>query len=268
LYNYLKREKLPDYSKINISQRLNLANQAALEAGAGLRKNKGAWNVLVKEAERDRKLRADLESEKILLRHLLDNSDYPLLTEETGWHGLQAGADANREPEVFWLIDPLDGTVNYATNIPLCCVSVALVCAGKPILGAVYDFERDELFSGGYNIGLTVNGQATGISKAIKKSESILMTGFPKARDFSENAMAQFGVEASGWQKVRMIGSAALSMAYVAAGRADAYQEESIMPWDIAAGWALVEAAGGKVEVQMDDFMTPLTLLATNRGLE
>lgn len=263
----LEEKKLSNFSDINITQCLNLANQAALEAGSALSKNKIAWNIFVDEPERDRKLRADLESEKILLNHFLNNSDYPLLTEETGWHGLVSKSGEKNEPDIFWIIDPLDGTVNYSMNIPLCCVSVALVCAGKPILGVVYDFERNELFSGGDKLGVTRNGQAVGVSTTLKKSNSILMTGFPKARDFSDAAMFRFGMEAADWQKVRMIGSAALSMAYVASGRADAYQEENIMPWDIAAGWALVEAGGGNVEVQMEGFRAPLFVSAANGHL-
>jgi myo-inositol-1(or 4)-monophosphatase len=258
---------MPVISDINITKHLGLANQATLEAGAALNKNKLAWNDLVGEHKRDRKLRADLESEKILLGCLLVTDGYPVLTEESGWHGMALDFDGESEPDTFWIIDPLDGTVNYSMNIPLWSVSVALVCAGKPVLGVVYDVERNELFSGGRDLGVTLNGQDIGVSSTLQKSESVLMTGFPKARDFSNAAMSRFGVEVADWQKVRMIGSAALSMAYVAAGRADAYQEENIMPWDIAAGWALVESAGGRVEVQMENFVMPLTVLATNGNL-
>ena len=260
----LKEKKLLEEFSINVPHCMELANKAALKAGAALSKNKISWNVLVQEPDRDRKLRADSEAEKILVSLILENSDYPLITEETGWHGSTPTLYEKKEPEVFWVIDPLDGTVNYSMSIPICCVSIALVCSGKPILGVVYDFERNELFSGGLNLSAMLNGHSIKVSSTPNKSESVLMTGLPKARDFSDAGMYQFGKEVAGWQKVRMIGSAALSMAYVAAGRADAYQEEKIMPWDIAAGWALVNAGGGKVDVEMDDFRRPLNVFAHN----
>ena len=253
-----------DVNDINITRFLNLANKAALESGAALVKNKFAWSFSIDEPKRDKKLLADTESEKILLHQLLNNSGYPVLTEESGWHGENTRPKQRIEPNVFWIIDPLDGTVNYSMNIPLCCVSIALVCNKKPVLGVVYDFDRDELFSGGYGQGATMNGKKIMVSKLKKKSESIIMTGFPKASDFSDHGLARFGLEVASWQKVRMLGSAALSMAYVAAGRADAYKEENIMPWDIAGGWALIELAGGNVQVTMDDFINPLTISATN----
>lgn len=253
-----------DINDIDIIKSLNLAKEAALEAGAALIKNKITWNSPIDELQRDKKLRADIESERILLNQLMNNSDYPVLTEETGWHGTVIKSNEKVEPDIFWIIDPLDGTINYSMNIPLCCISMALVFNGKPILGVIYDFERDELFSGGYNQGVFMNGRAIETSKVVKKSDSVIMTGFPKARDFSEHSLVCFGKEVASWQKVRMIGSAALSMAYVAAGRADAYKEENIMPWDIAAGWALIELAGGSVNVSINSFRNPVTVNATN----
>jgi myo-inositol-1(or 4)-monophosphatase len=255
---------LLDINDINISKFLNLAEKAALQSGVALVKNKVAWNFSIDKPKRDKKLLADIESERILLEQLLTYSEYPVLTEESGWHGINTELEQRIEPNVFWIIDPLDGTVNYSMNIPLCCVSIALVCNKKPVLGVIYDFYRDELFSGGYGQGATMNGEKIKVSKLKKKSESIIMTGFPKARDFSDHGLARFGLEVASWQKVRMLGSAALSMAYVAAGRADAYKEENIMPWDIAGGWALIEFAGGNVHVRMDDFLNPITISASN----
>jgi myo-inositol-1(or 4)-monophosphatase len=259
---------LSDINNINIAKCLALANDGALKAGAALTKNKVVWNLIIHDSERDKKLKADIESEKILLHHFLNNSDFPVLTEETGWHHLGGKSINEIESGIFWIIDPLDGTINYSMNIPLCCVSVALICNRKPVLGAIYDFERAELFSGGLGLGVKMNGQIIKVSEKIKKSESILMTGFPKARDFSERGMTRFGIAAADWRKVRMLGSASLSMAYVAAGRADAYEEESIMSWDVSAGWALIELAGGRVEAQMESFRSPLNVCATNGHLK
>lgn len=253
---------------IDIDQNLVLATDAALTAGSALVKNRSKWSVLIGQTNRDRKLLADVESEKLLIQFITDNSSYPLLTEEMGWYGLNTENLKDKNPEIFWIIDPLDGTVNYSTNIPLCSVSIALIYKGRPILGVVYDFNREELFSGGYGKGATFNGKKFNVSKTSEKSRAILMTGFPKSRNFSKEAVSNFVVTAAAWQKIRMFGSASLSLAYVANGRADAYQEDDIMFWDIAAGSALVEAAGGNVEFVVDDFTMPLSVLATNGYLK
>jgi len=190
---------------------------------------------------RDVKLVADQMSEELILGELRGATGIPALAEETGHRG----------PEhvngLLWVVDPLDGTVNYSRSIPQCCVSIALLQHDVPTVGVIYDFTRDEMFSGIVGAGAWLNAKVINVSQINQRRYAILATGLPSRRDFSPQALSRFGQSLAGWQKVRMFGSAALSLAYVASGRVDAYWEESIMPWDIAAGHAIVEAAGGAI---------------------
>lgn len=238
---------------------LSLAAEATKMAGKALSANRDEWNTANVSAARDIKLRADLEAENLLLNHLKTNSIFPILTEETGWHN-----DHGMSQETFWIVDPLDGTANYAKNIPLCCTCVALMHHYVPVLGAIYDFTRNEIFLGAPGYGATLNGIDIHVSTTDAKNAAILMTGFPIRRDFSNKAMNRFAGEAAQWKKVRMIGSAALSLAYVAAGRADVYHEEAIMLWDVAAGLAIVEAAGGRTTVLKTADEEPMKVVADN----
>jgi myo-inositol-1(or 4)-monophosphatase len=185
----------------------------------------------------------------------------PVFSEEAGWIGGRAAAGDH------WLVDPLDGTANYGCGVPLCCVSVALMSAGRPVAGVVYDFNRDEMFAGCRGHGASLNGTPIRVSAKAAKDISVLATGLAVRGDYSDQAMDAFARDMRQWKKVRMIGSAALSLAYVAAGRFDAYRESAIMMWDVAAGWALVEAAGGVVRANFSDLSHPIDIAACNPRL-
>ena len=200
-------------------------------------------NDILNLAGRDIKHRADLETEKIIFNILGKNSEYPLLTEESGQHG-----NVHTDSPV-WIIDPLDGTLNYTRGIGFCCVSIALWQRDKPILGVVFDFNREELFSGLVGQGAWCNEKPIVVSNIECPAKAVLTTGFPVNRDFSSGAIKDFLVQVQQFKKIRLLGSAALSLAYVACGRVDAYTEEDIMLWYVAAGIALVKAAGGFVLV-------------------
>jgi myo-inositol-1(or 4)-monophosphatase len=137
----------------------------------------------------------------------------------------------------------------------------------RPIAGVIYDFSRDEMFVGGLGIGATLNGSPIQVSSKSGKETAILSTGLAVSGDYSDRAMTTFAYEIARWKKVRMIGSAALSLAYVACGRFDAYREQAIMLWDVAAGWALVEAAGGVVRAEVPELTSPTNVFASNRAL-
>ena len=144
-----------------------------------------------------------------------------------------------------WIVDPLDGSINFLRGIPSCAVSIGLIKDGEPILGVVYDFNREEMFSGIVGEGAWLNGRDIYISKVREKSEAIIMTGFPSYTDYSTEALDKYISMVQSFKKIRLIGSAALSLAYVASGRADAYYEKDIKIWDVVAGLALVKSAGG-----------------------
>lgn len=218
---------------------LNIACQAVKLAGETICNIKRS--AILNSNGRDVKHLADTESEKIIIHALKAlNSNYPIIAEETGEFG---DIDGN-SPK--WIIDPLDGTVNFSRNIDYCCVSIAL-WDRNPILGVLYDFNREELFSGVVGQGAWLNEQSLQTSDIELPEQAILATGFPVNRDFTSTTLQEFLSQIKKFKKIRLLGSAALSLAYVASGRIDCYAEDDIMLWDVAAGIAIVKAAGGYV---------------------
>jgi len=219
-------------------QEFELAKTAAKIAGECLRKINRS--DILSDSGRDIKHQADIDSEQLIIE-TLQTLNHPVLAEESGEHGIFS------EDAPYWVIDPLDGTLNYSYTIPLCCVSIALWKQDTPILGVIYDFIHDELFTGIVGQGAWCNEKPIIVNKTTEFNQAILATGFPVNRDFSDQAIQNFVKQIQAFKKVRLLGSAALSLAYVAYGRIDAYKEENIMFWDVAAGIALVKAAGGFV---------------------
>ena len=222
---------------------LALATRAATEAGARLREDFHSEKSILSEIGRDIKLQADQDAEKHIL-DLFQTTGYSVLAEESGEHG-ELNADT-----LCWVVDPLDGTMNYSRRMPLCCVSIALCRGEEPLLGVIYDFNRDELFTAVVGAGAWVNGVPAQVSTSTDPEKAILTTGFPVSFAYEDQGMADFCGRVRRFKKTRMLGSAALMLAYVGSGRADAYSEDDIMLWDIAAGIALVKAAGGYVNIQ------------------
>jgi len=221
---------------------LTLAVATARAAGAALAKRSD--RTVNSESDHDIKLQADVDSET-LIRERLARTKLPVIGEEIGG---DAGLLDHDEP--YWAVDPLDGTYNYLRGIPGACVSIGLWRGRRPVLGVVFDFWRDELYAGGTGLGLTMNGRALKPRWAPDIPRAVLCTGFPSTTDRGGEAVRGFVARVEKFKKIRMIGTAALALAYVAGGRVDAYFEESIKLWDIAAGLALVESAGGFVRVE------------------
>jgi myo-inositol-1(or 4)-monophosphatase len=224
---------------IEFIKELNIAKKAALKAGNFLRKNKIDINKTISSTNRDIKLQADIESERIIKEILKKDSTVGILAEESGLSSEESSKN-------LWVIDPLDGTANYSRDIPLCCVSIAMLSNTKPVLGVIYDFNNDELYEGSLNTSACLNGKKISVSKTKKTEEGVLVTGLPNDTDYSNKAMMEMIKNFQNWRKVRMIGSAALASAYIASGKADLYMENKSYLWDIAAGAAIVNAAGGE----------------------
>jgi len=222
---------------------LKLAARASKAAAGFLHEAFSRDKRVLAEEGRDIKLQADRDAEAIIL-DVLRESGHAVLAEESG----ESGAPEDDAP--VWIVDPLDGTMNYKHGIPLCCVSIALSLGGKPVLGVIEDFNRGECFQGIPREGAWLNAGPMRVSGATDAGRAILVTGFPTKFDVHGPGLQQFMDNARRFKKVRMLGSAALMMAYVAAGRVDAYAEDDIMYWDVAAGAALVEAAGGWVNLE------------------
>ena len=226
----------------NTYKELVIAKKAIFEAGNHLLKNKASLKEVILSSNKDVKLKADIDAEKIIKTIIENNSDYPILAEESG-------LSAETIPKIFWVVDPLDGTANYARNIPICCVSIALISDLKPILGVIYDFINNDLYEGSINTKALVNGKEISVSKVINSQEGILITGLPNNTDYSDNALLKMIKDFQNWRKVRMIGSAAMASAYIASGKADLYKEKKTYLWDVAAGAAIVNAAGGEASI-------------------
>lgn len=233
---------MPQSAACDWGVELEGAREAALAAGAYLASSPPEGYGVVLATDRDVKLEADRHAEAIIMEHLTP-SGYPILAEESGEHG-EVDGDAP-----LWIVDPLDGTVNFSRHIPICCVSIGLYAAGRPVLGVINDFNRGELFTAIAGQQASCNGKPISVSKVTNTKDAVLTTGFTAYRDYSSEALQAYHNRLSGFKKVRMIGSAALSMAYVAIGRFDAYVEDDVKLWDIAGGAAIVEAAGGHLAV-------------------
>ena len=223
---------------------IEIAIKAAKSAGKYLLQERKNLNLKIKSDPRDTKLIADIESEKLILDILSSESKYSVLAEE-------AGKSSDNLGEIFWVVDPLDGTANYNRNIPICCVSIGLISNMKPLIGVIYDFNNDDLYVGdSINNSTTVNNIKIHVSDIQNKQDGVLITGLPFNTDYSDKALGKLISDMQTWKKVRMIGSAAMASCYVASGKADLYQENGIYLWDILAGAAIVESAGGKAVIK------------------
>lgn len=206
----------------------------------------------------------DHQSEEYLLGEVQrDFPDHHIFSEESGV--IEGNADH------VWYIDPLDGTVNYAHHIPIFCVSIAYALNGVLKLGAVYDPMRDEMFLAERGKGATLNGKPLRVSSVTELQKSLLVTGFPyDAWNTEQDNFANFIRFGKLSQGVRRLGSAALDLSYVAAGRFEGFWELALRPWDVAAGGLICEEAGAKVtnvKGTADYISPPQSVVATTPGI-
>ena len=222
---------------------LKIAKQAAKKSGKLLLDKRSQLNKNLESSSKDTKLLADIESEKLIKEILNSSSEYQILGEEGGKSDENLG-------DTYWVVDPLDGTANYNRGIPICCVSIGLIKNMKPILGVIYDFDNDDLYAGDISNSLSTRNDAPiKVSNYIDKADGVLITGLPHATDYSDESLKSMIKDMQTWKKIRMIGSAAMAACYVASGKAEMYKENGIYLWDIVAGAAIVESAGGHAEI-------------------
>ena len=188
----------------------------------------------------------DLAVERMFRELIADRfPDHHVLAEEMG-HG------ASIPSGPCWVFDPIDGTTNYAHGLPIFCASLALELDGVAEVGAIYDPNRKELFTAERGGGAFLNGQRIGVSRTATLVDAMLVTGFPyDVHDRVEEIVGLFGAFVGEARAVRRLGSAAIDLCYVAAGRMDGFWERDLKPWDVAAGALIVAEAGGRV-TQMD----------------
>jgi myo-inositol-1(or 4)-monophosphatase len=226
-----------DYKK-----ELDTAKKAATKAGHILLSNKSNLNKILSSTKKDIKLQADISAETVIKDIIKSQSNLPILAEESG-------LSSEKISSTFWVVDPLDGTANYSRNIPICCVSIGLISDLKPVLGVIYDFNNDELYEGSIATKALLNNNEISVSKVENFYDGVLLTGLPNNTDYSDSALLNMVNDFQNWRKVRMIGSAAMASVYVASGKADLYTEKKTYLWDIAAGAAIVNAAGGEASI-------------------
>jgi len=221
---------------------LNFAIETARQAGNILLEKFGRKIEISKKGEIDLVTEADLASEKFIIDRV--KTHYPqhsILAEESG------DAVLIGDSKWKWIIDPLDGTTNYAHGYPCFCVTLAIEHKGEIVIGVSYDPTRDEMFSAEKGNGASLNNKSINVSETSKLSESLLVTGFPYDVSKRDNFAGNFTNMLLKSRAVRRDGSAAIDLAYVACGRFDGFWEEGLNPWDMAAGVLLVEEAGGKI---------------------
>lgn len=249
-------DTLPD-----LDERLSRAEDLARQAGALLLEGFGrAHAIQHKGTDRDLVTAYDLHAEKLLVEGI--RQTFPgdtIVGEETGRSG---------HGEAAWLIDPLDGTTNFAHGLPLFSVSIAFMHAGVPQCGVVYTPVGGDIFTVSLGGGAWLNGGRISVSAVDSVSESLLVTGFPyDLNENPDNNLDEFSVMSHHAHGVRRLGSAALDLAYVAAGQLDGFWELRLEPWDVAAGMLLVKEAGGmisRLDGRPDVLDPPVSILATN----
>lgn len=235
--------------------------QAVATAGTIMKESfNGSFKISNKEGINNLVTEVDHASEKAIIGIIKDN--YPghfILSEETG--------EIVMDSEYKWIVDPIDGTVNYANGIPICCVSIAVEHKGKIVLGGVFNPFLNELFIAEKGRGATLNDKPIHVSRKQDMASSCLVTGFPyRLLDEPNGPLDIFNKLIRRGIPVRRLGSAAIDLCWVAAGRFDGFYEHKLEAWDSAAGFLIVEEAGGKVTDFKGNYYSPYQprILATN----
>jgi myo-inositol-1(or 4)-monophosphatase len=220
----------------------------------------GSFSISSKSNINDLVTQADKESEDAIFKVIREEfPDHYLLSEEAG--------DLKMDSNTKWIIDPIDGTVNFANGIPICCVSIGVEQDGKMILGAVYNPFINEFFFSERGYGSTLNDKKIKVSDKSDLLRSCLVTGFPYSYLETPNGPLQvFEKLIRNNIPVRRLGSAAIDICWVASGRFDGFYEHNLNAWDSAAGFLILEEAGGKVTDFSGNHYSPYqpNILATN----
>jgi len=226
---------------MSVDEYLKAAIDAAVDAGQYLKKNLDESRQIYFKGEVNLVTDFDNRSQEMILERLFARfPEHDFLAEE--------GLSEEKGADFRWIIDPLDGTTNYAHRFPIFCVSIALEKRGDIILGVVYDPMREEQFSAVKGRGASLNGEKIGVSSVSDLDKSLLSTGFPyDVRESPVNNIVHFSNFVTRAQAVRRCGSAAMDLCYVACGRFDGFWELKLYPWDVAAASLIVKEAGGEL---------------------
>lgn len=222
----------------------NIAVSAARSAGRIIMKHyrQGTLGEIHTKARNDYVTEVDREAESVIIQTIKRaHPRHAILAEESGRDGAADGKD-----EVIWIIDPIDGTMNFIRGIPHFCISIGCQVHGQLSHAVVYDPFKEELFTASRGSGAALDGKRIRVANTSRLNSAILATGFAYRKDQPlEIHLDKFNTVLGLSADVRRAGSAALDLAYVAAGRLDGYWEQGLQPWDMAAGLLLVQEAGG-----------------------
>lgn len=245
-----------------MNQQLEIAIGAARAAGELLQSHFGRALDVNEFAAHDIKLDLDVRSQAVIEAILL--GAFP----EYAFYG-EEGIAGNADSDWQWIVDPIDGTVNYFYSIPHFCISIALRQKREIMLGVIYDPMRDELWSVVRGGTPTLNGRPIVVSTRSQLSDAVVSVGFSKTKTTIAAGLPMLERYVSRARKCRLMGSAALDLAYVACGRLDAYIEQSVSLWDVAAGALLVEAAGGRCEITpRPDMPDKISVVASSGNMD
>jgi len=226
-----------------LTREFDVAVAAAEAAGAILREGFGRQHRIEYKGEADLVTEADEEAERKIEEVIQEAfPDHGMLTEE--------GGETEGQGDTRWIVDPLDGTTNYAHGVPFFCTSIALERAGEVVLGVVHDPMANETYAAERGGGATLNGEPLQVSSTDGPTRALLGTSFADRPEELEVGIDVFGRLADLARGMRRLGSGALDLCYVAAGRLDGCFERGFSAWDVAAGMLIVEEAGGKVTDQ------------------
>lgn len=249
---------------VEVDELLNLSKLVATQAGLRLLDSFNPnHKCYVHSLTHPREVKAIADT--VLEREILDAlipTGLTILSEESGY------IFGHQESKYWFVIDPLDGTFNFVKGLGPSAVSIALWEGQRPVFGVIYSILERQLFWGGDGIGAYCDGQEISVSGTSDKAEASICTGFPVRFNMANDlAMQNFWRMVSSFAKVRMLGAAAVSLLHVAKGSTDVYSEQNIMLWDVAAGIAIVEGAGGCVHFSPGVEEYSLNVYASNRFL-
>jgi myo-inositol-1(or 4)-monophosphatase len=243
-----------------------VATQAALRAGALLRSGfETDFSISAKAGVQNLVTEYDTAAEKLIITEIHKHfPEHSILAEESG-------STIKNTNTVVWIIDPLDGTVNFAHGVPVFSVSIAATVEGKVVCGVIYQPMTNELFVAEKNKGAYLNGRKLSVSNTERFENALMSTGFPYNVDKDPlQCIEKFAKIQTQGVPIRRLGSAAIDLAYLAAGRFDTFWEVGLHPWDVAAGKLLIEEAGGTVTAwdgSLHEVIGYHTILATNGRL-
>ena len=243
-----------------LSNYLNIALDVVRTGSSEFNQNILKYKELEENFGKEVKLIADRELNSLMVQKLKKLSSFNILSEENDEKVLN-------QNDYNWILDPLDGSFNYLRGIPLYCISLGLWMGNEPILGVIYDLTQDDIYHGIIGENAYKNKKKISVSRVNISSDAVLCTGFPVNYSYSKDNVINFVNNVQNYKKIRLFGSAAMSLSFVACGRVDAYIEDDIMIWDVAAGIAIVKAAGGQVNFTNGRLNNSLIVRATNNFL-